>query len=143
MWLLGACVIGGGHALVAEGYVCGCWGACVVAGGVHGCWGCAWLWRACMVAGGVCMVAGGCASLLRDAWLWGACMVMRGVCGCGGCAWLLGCTWLQRVGACIGYDKIQSMSGQYTSYWNAFLFSYDNYKIVHCNLIVTDEQDEC
>ena len=25
-------------------------------------------------------------------------------------------------GACIGYDEIRSMSGQYTSYWNAFLF---------------------
>ena len=25
-------------------------------------------------------------------------------------------------GGCIGYDEIRSMSGQYTSYWNAFLF---------------------
>ena len=32
----------------------------------------------------------------------------QGVQGCGG--------------ACIGYDKIWSMSRWYTSYWNAFLF---------------------
>ena len=24
-------------------------------------------------------------------------------------------------GACVGYDEIQSMSGRYASYWNAFL----------------------
>ena len=24
-------------------------------------------------------------------------------------------------GECIGYDEIQSMSGRYASYWNAFL----------------------
>ena len=51
-----------------------------------------------------------------------ACMVARGVCGCqGGHVWLpggkCGCG-----GACIGYDEIWSMSGQYASYWNAFLF---------------------
>ena len=33
----------------------------------------------------------------------------------GGHAWLLG-------GACLGYDEIQSMSGRYASYWNAFLY---------------------
>ena len=27
-------------------------------------------------------------------------------------------------GACIGYDEIRSMSGQYTSYWNTFLFNF-------------------
>ena len=44
-----------------------------------------------------------------------------GVRGCGGHAWLQGgCVWLWE--ACIGYDKIRSMSGRYTSYWNAFLF---------------------
>ena len=58
--------------------------------------GCAWLWGACVVAGGVCVVLGG-------------------VHGCGGHAWL----W----GACIGYDEIRSMSGQYASYWNAFLYT--------------------
>ena len=30
------------------------------------------------------------------------------------------CAWLQG-GACVGYDEIQSMSGRYVSYWNAFL----------------------
>ena len=25
-------------------------------------------------------------------------------------------------GACVGYDEIRSMSRQYASYWNAFLF---------------------
>ena len=24
--------------------------------------------------------------------------------------------------ACVGYDETRSMSGQYASYWNAFLF---------------------
>ena len=64
-------------------------------GGMHGCRG------ACVVAGG-------------HAWLLG------GVHGCRGCAWLRGGAWLRR-GACIGYDKIRSMSGRYASYWNAFL----------------------
>ena len=74
--------------------------ACMVAGrgGMCGCQGgmrgCQ---GACMVAGGACVVAGG------HAWLPG------GVHGCWG-------------GSCIGYDEIQSMSGQYTSYLNAFLF---------------------
>ena len=49
-----------------------------------------------MVAGGVCMVARG------HVWLLGG---MHG--------------WQ---GACVGYDEIRSMSGRYTSYWNAFLF---------------------
>ena len=91
-------------------------------GGVHGCWG--------RVVAGVCMVAGG------HAWLPG------GVHGCQGCmvarghAWLLdgghacpggmhvwGHAWLLG-GACVGYDEIQSMSGRYVSYWNAFLFCH-------------------
>ena len=32
-----------------------------------------------------------------------------------------GHAWLFRGGACIGYDEIRLMSGQYASYWNAFL----------------------
>ena len=44
---------------------------------------------------GACMVAGG------HVWLQGACMVEGGV--------------------CVAYDEIGSMSGQYASYWNAFL----------------------
>ena len=51
------------------------------------------------------MVAG------RHVWLqWGACMVAGDMSGCRG--------------ACMGYDKIQAMSGRYASYWNAFLFLF-------------------
>ena len=58
-----------------------------------------------MVVGwGACIVVGG------HAWLWGG-----GMCGCGGHAWL--------PGGCVGYDEIQSKSGRYASYWNAFLFT--------------------
>ena len=46
---------------------------------------------------------------------WGACVVEGGACVVEG-----GHVWLWR-GACIGYDKIRSMSGRYASYWNAFL----------------------
>ena len=78
----------------------------------------AWLWE------GVCVVAGG------HVWLWGACMVaggdvwVLGVCVVGG---KRGHVWLQWGmhgcgGACMGYNEIRSMSGQYASYWNAFLF---------------------
>ena len=83
----GACVLPGGACVLPGGV----W----LQGGMCG-WGCAWLWGACMVAGGVsgcreaCMVVGG-----------GACMVARG--------------------ACVGYDEIRSISGRYASYWNAFL----------------------
>ena len=46
----------------------------------------------------------------------GPCMVAGGVCGCGGVRGGWG------GGACVGYDKILSMSGRYASYWNAFFF---------------------
>ena len=60
--------------------------------------GCSEGMRGCL--GGVCMVApGGMHGFFR-----GACMVFPG-------------------GACVGYDEIWSMSGRYTSYWNAFLSS--------------------
>ena len=87
----------------------------VVAGGMHGGMGmhdrgCAWWQGACMVAGGgmhgrrgACMVAGGHAWWCSE----GACMVAGG--------------------ACVGYDEIRSMSGQYASRWNAFL-SYFNFR---------------
>ena len=52
------------------------------------------------------MVVGG------HAWLRGVCVVVGGVHGGGG------------GGACVGYDEIRSMSGRYTSYWNAFLFMW-------------------
>ena len=55
----------------------------------------------------------------------GACMVAGGVHGCWrGHSWLCrGCAWLHW--ACIGYDKVRSMSGRYASYWNAFFFTYN------------------
>ena len=135
----------GGHAWL-QGGMHGCGGVCMVVGGMHGCrghaWlqggmhgcgGCvlllcgrhAWLWGACMVAGGhawlwgcawlqgACKVAGG------HVWLQGVCMVVGGVHGCGGCVHggrVAG--W----GAYMEYDEIRSMSRQYTSYWNAFLW---------------------
>ena len=60
----------------------------------------------------------------------GACMVLFG-----GCVWFYlggmhGFIW----GACMvlfsffGYNEIQSMSGQYASYWNAFLYYLFNDK---------------
>ena len=42
-----------------RGGVCGCGGHAWLQGGVHGCRGRAWLQGACLVAGGVCVVAGG------------------------------------------------------------------------------------
>ena len=69
-------------------------------GGMRGCWGCAWLLGGMRDCWGACVVAGRCP------WLPG------GMHGCG--------VW----GACVGYDKIRSMSGQYASYWNAFLFYF-------------------
>ena len=64
----------------------------------------------------------------------GACMVAGGMHSCGGCVVAEGCTWLSGayvfVGgmhggsrACVGYEEIRSMSRQYASYWNAFLFN--------------------
>ena len=55
------------------------------------------------------MVAGG------HAWLPG------GVHGCQGACMVGGGARVVAGGACIGHDEIWSMSGQYTSYWNAFL----------------------
>ena len=115
VWLLGGMkVVGGGACMVAgvhvwlwtgvrgcQGMLCS-WGYVWLPEGVHGCWG------VCVVAGVACMVAGEHAWLLGGhAWLQGACMVVGGMHGCRG--------------ACIGYDEIQSMSGWYASYWNAFL----------------------
>ena len=80
--------------------------------------------------GGVCVVAPG-----------GACMVLfRGACVVlfGGCAWFYsrGHAWFYSGGrhawfysgggvcgffSFYGYNEIRSMSGRYTSYWNAFL----------------------
>ena len=77
----------------------GCGGHAWLPGGVHGCRGCLWLPGVCAwLPGGVC----GC---------WGACVVAGGVC-------------VVAAGAWIGYDEIRSMSGRYSSYWNAFLFIF-------------------
>ena len=76
--------------------------ACVVAGG-H-----AWLAGGCVVGGGQVRLQGGMCSCRGCVWLWG------GMRGCPG--GVHGC-W----GACVGNDEIRSMSGQYASYWNAFL----------------------
>ena len=109
-------------------------GACVVVprgGGMHGCCRGAWLlWGACVVALGGCVVAPG----RGHAWLlwggmhgcsWGACVVAPGgacVVALGGYAWLLpgAMRWIRRD------TEIRSMSGQYASYWNAFLLYQEN-----------------
>ena len=78
-----------------------------------------------MVAGGACIVEGGCAWLPGVCMVVGACMVvgghvwLMGVRGCRGHAWLWGCVWLPGgmhgcEGACIGYNEIWSMSGHPT-----------------------------
>ena len=94
-----------GYAWLLWGDVCGCsWGACMVAprgvcgcsgGGMHGC------------SEGACVVAprGACVVAPR-----GACMVALG--GMHGCSW--GVHGIRQD------MEIRSMSGQYTSYWNAF-----------------------
>ena len=104
--------------------------------GLHGFLGGAWFF------GGVCMVFWGCVHdfLGGHAWflggmrgfLGGACVVFfGGVHGfSGGHAWFLsgGHAWFVHKGACMVFlgcvcgffDEIWSMSGQYTSYWNAF-----------------------
>ena len=108
----GACVVApGGHVWLLWRGVCGC-----SQGGMHGCsggWGCVvaprgWEGMCGCSRGGACMVA------------------LGGMCGC---SWGAMRGFFQGEGmhsfsggACIGYDEIQSMSRQYASYWNAFLF---------------------
>ena len=58
---------------------------------------------------------------------WGACMaegacVAGGMHGRGGVCMVRGCAW--QGGMHGRYYEIRSMSGRYTSYWNAFLFWY-------------------
>ena len=132
----GACVVapGGGHAwLLWGGHVCLLWGGMCACSG-----GCAWLLQggrcgcsvgACMVGprGGMHGCSGGCAWLLQGGHAW---LLPGGVHGCSGgmhgCSW--GCMWLLPGGhvwllggVCGFFDEIRSMSGRYTSYWNAFL----------------------
>ena len=109
VWLLGACVVAGGHVVVARGCawlggMCGCQGACIVAGG------CAWL------PGGGVWLLGGMHGLWGHVWLPGCMRGCQGAClvaGGGGCAWLpggmRGC-WEDMCGCegggCVGYDEI-------------------------------------
>ena len=67
--------------------------------------------------GGMCMVGGvhGCGGACMVV---GACTVVGGMHRCGG--------GVVAGGVCVGYNEIRSMSGRYASYWNAFLFMYDN-----------------
>ena len=84
--------------------MCGSQGVCVAAGGgMHGSWEHAWQL-------GVYMAAGG------HAWQ------PEAMCGSqGGHVWQPG-SMHGIQGACMEYNEIWSMSGQYASYWNAFLF---------------------
>ena len=152
----GACVVAGGHAWLWGG-MCGCWGvgACVVLGGelgvcmvvggtwlwgvMHGCRGCVWLWGGACVAAGVVHGCGGCAWLRGACMVVGGCVVVGGMHGCRGCVVVRGMHGCWGVGACIGYDEIQSMSGRYASYWNAFLLTiichvlkYVHFSFVFC-----------
>ena len=105
----GACMAGG-HAWqgghVWQGDMCG--------GDMCG-RGCAWL-GACMV--GVCMATG-------HVW-WGACMAGGACVG----------DMHGRVGMCGRYCEMRSMSGRYTSYWNAFLY-------IHCIVMLFHQENLC
>ena len=80
------------------------WG-CMVVGGMHGCGG-----HACVVVGGHAWWLGDICGCRGHVWLQVACVVA------GGHAWL--------GGACMGYEKVRSMSGWYASYWKAFLLKH-------------------
>ena len=91
----------------------------------------------CVAALGVCMAAGG---GMHGSWggmhgsrggAWqprAACVAAREVClaarGMHG-------SW----GACVGYSEIWSMSGQYASYWNAFLLTNNIILKVHLHCV--------
>ena len=104
-------VLFGGHAWF---YLGGAW--FYLGGGM-----CGFIWGACMVLfRGVCMVLFG-----GHAWfysggmcgfIWGVCMVLLG----GMCGFIWG--GMHGFFSFFGYNEIQSMSGRYASYWNAFLF---------------------
>ena len=96
----GVCVVAGGHAWL--------WRACVVAGGMHGCregacmvvGGCAWLQGVCMVVGGMRGCRGVCIAAGRGMHgCGGVCMVVGGMHGCGGHVWFGGHVWL--LGVCV------------------------------------------
>ena len=104
----GACMVAGGPEWLPWG-MHGCWDACMVARG-H-----AWLPVDMHGCRGTCMVAMG------HAWLLGGMRGCQRVCLVGrGHAWLpvdMHSCW----GARIGHNKVWSMSGWYSYYWNAFL----------------------
>ena len=92
--------------------------ACM-AGGMHGKGACVVGLMACMAGWGC--IAGG---MHRGGCTWqGACVVrgmhVRGACVAWGHAWQGACMACMPPGR---YYDIQSMSGQYASYWNAFLW---------------------
>ena len=76
-----------------------------------------------MAARGACVAAGG------HAWQLGGVCGSQGVCMAARVGHVLqvggvhggGHVWLPGGGACMRYDEIRSMSGQYASYWNALL----------------------
>ena len=82
-------------------------GACMVVGGVRGCWG----------------GMHGCGGLRGYRGLGGMHGCGGGMHGCRGACVVAGGTCMVAGEACMGYDEIQSMSGRYASYWNAFLFT--------------------
>ena len=116
----------GGHAWFYLGGVHGfIWGACVVLfGGMHGFirgGGDAWFYSGGHVwfyLGGVWFYLGG-----MRGFIWGACMVLfRGMHGFipGGMHGFIP-GGVHVFFSFFGYNEIQSMSGRYASYWNAFL----------------------
>ena len=103
----GACVVVGGGMHGEEGHAWRGVVACIVKGG------CAWQRGACVAKGGMCG-KGGVHGKRGACVVKGACMAKGGgMRDEGRHAW--------RRGACVGYDEIRSMSGQYASHWNAFL----------------------
>ena len=130
-WWQGACmvvgdVLGGRGACVVAG------GSCMVVGGMHGGGGCAW-WQGAYMMVGACMVVGGMHGSREAyvvggmhggggyAWWQGACMVVGACVVAGERACMVVGSMRGGRGACMGYKEIQSMSGQYASYWNEFL----------------------
>ena len=133
-FIRGACVVlFGGHAWFysgGRGFIRGACmvlfgGACMVLfrghawfypGGMRG-----FIWGACMVlfGGRAWFYLGG-----MHGFIWGVCVVLFG-----GHAWFYlggmhGFIWggMHGFSSFFGYNEIRSMSGQYASYWNAFLF---------------------
>ena len=124
MWQ-GVCIGMHGRGACMAGCVCST-GACM-AGGIHGRGACM-AGVGCVHGRGYMAVRGmhdrGC--VWQGAWQGsmegGVCG--RGACMAGGHAWQEGHAWQGGVhggGVCGRYYEIRSMSGRYSSYWNAFL----------------------